>query len=165
MGMIKSFAAMLAPLLLGTLVGCGGTTTVVHEVPPPPPPPRVATSDFTLSWELRADSAGGPSVRCLPGDEVVIEARDLDEGTLTVDRFSCADYGGTTAALYGAADYDLTIDLRDSRGAVLSTTAIRSYLSDNATSDLGAVIFVVRGSSDRLAVTPADQAARIVETK
>ena len=49
--------------------------------------------------------------------------------------------------LFGGTDYELTIDLVDYYQQIMSTTTIRAYLPEDATADLGAVIFVVQGTS------------------
>jgi hypothetical protein len=101
--------------------------------------------ELTFSWRLAAERERGPTLACRAGDFVRLTAQNVQYGDVTRDEFDCARGAGTSRPLPARSDYDVTLDLLDAAGNLLSRGHGATYLPAGAVADLGLVTFVVSG--------------------
>jgi hypothetical protein len=108
----------LAAVSLGG-IGCGGGS-------------GSCAANVTAEWVL---TENGAQVSCLPGDEV-----DINVDTMSAP-FACSAGAGTTPAIAGGLNRNISLTLLDASGNVLSQTPTNVVFVPCGITDIGQVEF------------------------
>src|SRR5262245_10951370 len=134
---------ILKTLLLGVVVSlgipaCNDNNEVVAT--------GVAGNDFFITWQITSSSQNNAVVSCAQAGatRVTMHVVKTDTGVATDSAFNCDDHQGLSGQLAPGGNYDVTINLVNAAGLVISTQSRNNQnITISGTVDLGLITFSV----------------------